>query len=253
MILRRLKAHVEKENWFAVGVDFCIVVIGVFIGIQVANWNEARAANERERMLLVELRGEVKRNVADTEGKGRGFLVGAISARHLLERSDDIDNVCDQDCWDLIVDMMHASQWQQMNINWTTYDELRRDGLPSNREIVDAVESLQYVARQSANALVTPPEYRTLIRRKIPIELQDAYWDSCFLIEEQVEIYIDPCEKPDSVVVDPELVNSILSDEQIITTMREWTSIARMTGAALIESGQGHTEVLQILDKEISK
>ena len=140
-----------------------------------------------------------------------------------------------------------------MNINWTTYDELRRDGLPSNREIVDAIETLQYVARQSANALVTPLEYRTLVRRKIPIELQDAYWNSCFLIEEQVEIYIDPCEKPDSVVVDPELVISILSDEKIITTMREWTSTARMTGAALIASGQGQTEVLQILDKEISK
>ena len=43
MILRRIKAHVEKENWFAVGIDFAIVVIGVFIGLQVANWNEARA------------------------------------------------------------------------------------------------------------------------------------------------------------------------------------------------------------------
>ncbi|MFB9374163.1 hypothetical protein ACFFUB_09350 [Algimonas porphyrae] len=42
MILRRLKAHVEKENWFAVGIDFCIVVIGVFVGIQLGNWNEAR-------------------------------------------------------------------------------------------------------------------------------------------------------------------------------------------------------------------
>ncbi|MEL6996361.1 MAG: hypothetical protein AAGK67_17185 [Pseudomonadota bacterium] len=43
MIFRRIKAHVEKENWFAVGIDFFIVVIGVFIGIQVANWNEARS------------------------------------------------------------------------------------------------------------------------------------------------------------------------------------------------------------------
>ena len=42
MLFRRIKAHVEKENWFAVGVDFAIVVIGVFIGLQVANWNEAR-------------------------------------------------------------------------------------------------------------------------------------------------------------------------------------------------------------------
>jgi len=52
MILRRIKAHVEKENWFAVGIDFCIVVIGVFIGIQVANWNEARVNRTTETAYL---------------------------------------------------------------------------------------------------------------------------------------------------------------------------------------------------------
>ena len=45
MLFRRIKAHVEKENWFAVFLDFCIVVVGVFIGLQVANWNEARSEN----------------------------------------------------------------------------------------------------------------------------------------------------------------------------------------------------------------
>ena len=28
MIFRRVKAHIEKENWFAVGVDFFIVMVG---------------------------------------------------------------------------------------------------------------------------------------------------------------------------------------------------------------------------------
>lgn len=38
MLFRRIKAHVEKENWFAVFVDFAIVVVGVFIGLQVQQW-----------------------------------------------------------------------------------------------------------------------------------------------------------------------------------------------------------------------
>lgn len=59
MIFRRIKAHVEKENWFAVGIDFFIVVIGVFIGIQVANWNEARAEQERLTMQLNSFRNEL--------------------------------------------------------------------------------------------------------------------------------------------------------------------------------------------------
>ena len=43
MILRRITEHVKAQNWFAVGLDFLIVVVGVFIGIQVSNWNAARS------------------------------------------------------------------------------------------------------------------------------------------------------------------------------------------------------------------
>ena len=43
MILRSLTRHVREQNWFAVFLDFLIVVVGVFIGIQVANWNAERA------------------------------------------------------------------------------------------------------------------------------------------------------------------------------------------------------------------
>ncbi len=52
MILRRVTQHVKGENWFAVGLDFVIVVVGVFIGIQVANWNEARLANVRKTQIV---------------------------------------------------------------------------------------------------------------------------------------------------------------------------------------------------------
>lgn len=58
MIFRRIKTHIEKENWFAVGIDFCIVVIGVFIGIQVANWNEAQALEKEEKRYLQQLSAE---------------------------------------------------------------------------------------------------------------------------------------------------------------------------------------------------
>jgi hypothetical protein len=42
MLLRKLSLHIRDQQWFAVGLDLLIVVIGVFIGIQVANWNDAR-------------------------------------------------------------------------------------------------------------------------------------------------------------------------------------------------------------------
>ena len=42
MLLRRVMKPVQDQNWVTVGVDFLIVVIGIFIGIQAANWNAAR-------------------------------------------------------------------------------------------------------------------------------------------------------------------------------------------------------------------
>ena len=39
MLLRRFIEHVRKQEWTAIAIDFVIVVVGVFIGIQVANWN----------------------------------------------------------------------------------------------------------------------------------------------------------------------------------------------------------------------
>ncbi len=52
MLLRRVIEHVKSQNWTAVAIDFVIVVVGVFIGIQVSNWNDARAEEERRRQII---------------------------------------------------------------------------------------------------------------------------------------------------------------------------------------------------------
>ena len=46
MILRRFIEHVSDQNWFAVGLDVCVVVVGIFLGMQVTEWNEARKTSE---------------------------------------------------------------------------------------------------------------------------------------------------------------------------------------------------------------
>lgn len=58
MILRRLTEHVKAQNWFAVGLDFLIVVLGVFIGLQVNNWNESRKQADLQAKLLERLEEE---------------------------------------------------------------------------------------------------------------------------------------------------------------------------------------------------
>ena len=59
MILRRITKHVKDQNWFAVVLDFFIVVAGVFIGLQVSNWNDARAIRISESDFLGRLHDDI--------------------------------------------------------------------------------------------------------------------------------------------------------------------------------------------------
>jgi hypothetical protein len=60
MILRRILESVSSQNWFAVAVEFVIVVVGVFMGLQVQDWNEARKERIEEHELIGRLYEETK-------------------------------------------------------------------------------------------------------------------------------------------------------------------------------------------------
>ena len=55
MLLRRITKHVKDQNWFAVGLDFVIVVVGILIAFQITNWSEARQDRFDERVVLERL------------------------------------------------------------------------------------------------------------------------------------------------------------------------------------------------------
>jgi hypothetical protein len=61
MLLRTLTQHVKDQNWFAVGLDFFIVVVGVFIGLQVQQWANDQERQKREFTYLERLHEEVLR------------------------------------------------------------------------------------------------------------------------------------------------------------------------------------------------
>lgn len=58
MILRRITQHVKDQNWFAVALDFFIVVTGILIAFQITNWSEARSDRVRERQIIERLHSD---------------------------------------------------------------------------------------------------------------------------------------------------------------------------------------------------
>ena len=67
MFLRRVMEHVKTQNWFAVLLDFLIVVIGVFMGIQVNNWNEERLLRAEETFFLQRLIDDFRASIEASE------------------------------------------------------------------------------------------------------------------------------------------------------------------------------------------
>ena len=57
---RRLGGKAREQNWFAVAIDLLILVAGVFLGIQAANWNESRRERVEERRYYAQILDDLR-------------------------------------------------------------------------------------------------------------------------------------------------------------------------------------------------
>ncbi len=84
MILRRVIAHVRKQEWTAIGIDFLIVVVGVFVGIQVANWNASRIERALEATYLSSLAEDIRSDIEEIDEINRVSTQRMSALNHLL-------------------------------------------------------------------------------------------------------------------------------------------------------------------------
>lgn len=94
MILRRLSRSLQEQNWTAIWIEFVLLVAGVFLGIQVANWNAARVDRIEYEAALGRLRAEIDINVAaldEFEPEIENSLETAARALTVLQSCVDND------------------------------------------------------------------------------------------------------------------------------------------------------------------
>jgi hypothetical protein len=86
MIFRRLAAHLREQNWAAISIEFVLLVVGVFLGIQVANWNEDRQDRQAEQRYLRELVRDLRSDTRGLQGRLENTLSKfALSEQIILE------------------------------------------------------------------------------------------------------------------------------------------------------------------------
>ncbi len=230
MLLRRVIEHVKTQNWTAVGLDFVIVVVGVFIGIQVSNWNESAAQDRRshnslERIhddlaldqRLLELRLAFWTKVYDY---GREALAVAEGR---TERGGD--------SWELLLAFYQASQVSHFSKVDTTYEELKGAGqLTVIKDLTLRTEIARYYAGATRNLFMfsTLPAYRERIRAVTPFDIQAYIWDNCHQSGSDEQELLE-CPSPIDDARADDVLTAILNDHALIEELRFWMAELRVT------------------------
>lgn len=101
MILRSLTKHIKEQNWFAVLLDFLIVVVGILMAFQITNWSEQRTATAQLEQAEVGLQQDLLTNYFNAKERTtftqcRKEQVSQLSKK-LLEPGDEWQSVAFND------------------------------------------------------------------------------------------------------------------------------------------------------------
>ncbi len=179
MIPRRIAEHVKAHNWFAVAIDFVIVVVGVFVGIQVSNWNAARIERQTAKTYIERIREDIR---ASEQSLVSMVAYYAQVKTHALAALGAFDEPAPELGEPFLIDAFQASQILMRSVERSTYDEILSAGamnsipnlavrrrLANYYKNVGAIEELmRYV-----------PPYRENLRRFMPYPVQAAMFAHC--------------------------------------------------------------------------
>jgi hypothetical protein len=178
MILRRLTENLRAQNWTAITIEFVIVVLGVFIGTWVANWNQERVEKRQTERLIAELGPALKNFVNFFEtAKTYYATTGAYSKTAFAGWRND-PKVSDEQ---FVVAAYQASQMYTFELNgssWATIfgsDHLRDiDDLQVRRGLASLMSN-NYETLERPLAT----KYREQVRHVIPEDIQEAIRAQC--------------------------------------------------------------------------
>lgn len=232
MLLRRVIVHFRNQEWTAIALDFMIVVVGVFIGIQVSNWNEARAHRAEERGFLAQLRNELNDSVNVIDFQSRYVSEVVTSGRRALAYLKSGED-CERDCEELLIDFFHASQVWGTPYDYTKYQEALRLGFPSDPATANAVRKFYVYLNGWDTVNGAAPAYRERIRGHFTPEAAEALWRDCMRlpgseIEELTRECIDDLKPLDAAV----MLREIRADPALTRELQFWLgqNIFALTG-----------------------
>lgn len=251
MIIRRMADALRTQNWFTVIVEIFVVVIGIFLGLQVTEWNEDRKDKERTYAYLERLSGDLDVDLR-TYNNRMEFWAEVSRYGNIGLAYANTGDVGDKSQWDLLLAYFHASQVGEFYSTSATFDELRSAGelgLIMNTRLRHALSS--YYLRGINPALSERPSYREHVRGIVPIAMQTYIWSTCFRSDSRGDQVMIDCAAPTSEEIITNIVNDIAGNEALMQELRYWVStmqVAIVIGRNFVDSA---TSVQQLIRAEL--
>lgn len=174
MFLRRIVDHLKTQNWTAVGIELLIVIIGVFIGAQASNWNEARKVRDGEREYLQRLARQMEADTAEMKGKN-AYVRDVTAATLRTDAFIRAGRPCAGNCWPVLVDFFVASQWQDLAPQGGAFQGLQASPYPYDQDLKQDLIRHYNMIHEGAR-LTGPSAYRERVRMLIPLRVQQGLW-----------------------------------------------------------------------------
>ena len=180
MILRRLTQNLKDQNWTAIGIEFLLLIAGVFLGIQAANWNEQRETEQKAAVFTERLIDDLRREGLRRERQVTYYnevRVAGEAAAAALEGTTPSSNAA------LLVNAYRATQFMHTASQRATYDELVSTGsiaLVTDRRLVAlAVATYGNSSSEDLRLQRDDSPYRALFRMSVPIDIQRVLARQC--------------------------------------------------------------------------
>jgi hypothetical protein len=252
VILRRVIAHFRKQEWTAIFLDFLIVVVGVFVGIQVSNWNDARADQQRAQGYLERIGADLDTDIAAIVERTAFWRQVADYGALGLDYAET-GNARDHTQWEFLLAYFQASQVSELIPAQATYDELKSAGemgLIGDLDFRNALSN--YYKFPAAPTLTERPPYRQHVRGIIPVDIQKYIWDACYASNPAGDQEMHSCPSPISEQRAAEIVDAIAGDAALMSELRYWMSTMHVASLIGRDRTAGATALRQSVDARLS-
>ena len=180
MILRRLTQSLKQQNWTAIVIEFVLLVTGVFLGIQVSNWNAERETRQKSALFTARLVADLQ-----VEAWGYEYLIGynkdvLVNARRALDALTGDAPLSDEQ---FVIAAYRATQYESSDRRRATYDELVSTGtigLITNlklRQTAIGIYSTTLIDQTMQEAKQS--EYRLVFRKTLSAQVQQELLEKC--------------------------------------------------------------------------